>query len=67
MKKVDIDNCENFVMDALSGIIYDDDKCIVESESRKLWDCNDECNGSTSVDITVLVDNDVGTAGINIK
>ena len=63
MKKVDIDNCEKFVMDALSGIIYDDDRCIVESESRKLWDSNDECNGSTIVEITALGDKEEDGSG----
>jgi Holliday junction resolvase RusA-like endonuclease len=33
----DLDNCAKLVMDALNGICYGDDRCIVELVCSKVW------------------------------
>jgi Holliday junction resolvase RusA-like endonuclease len=52
----DVDNLAKFVLDALNGFLYVDDKQIISLTAIKLWDNDDECRGSTSVCLRVLQD-----------
>lgn len=40
ISKPDYDNCEKFMLDVLSGIIYEDDKQVVQSTTKKHYDEN---------------------------
>ena len=50
----DIDNLCKFVMDTLNGIVYVDDRQVVQLMATKVLDCEDECLGATEVEIRVL-------------
>lgn len=50
----DIDNLCKFVMDTLNGIVYVDDRQVVQLTATKVLDCEDECLGATEVEIRVL-------------
>mmetsp|Transcript_4365 Transcript_4365/g.8393 ORF Transcript_4365/g.8393 Transcript_4365/m.8393 type:complete len:135 (-) Transcript_4365:111-515(-) len=51
-KKPDIDNLEKFLFDSLEGVIFDDDKCIVQiNHASKFYDSCGECRGCTIVKI----------------
>jgi hypothetical protein len=52
----DVDNLAKFVLDALNGFLYVDDKQIIALTAIKVWDNDDECLGSTNVCIRVLKD-----------
>ena len=48
-KRPDLDNMVKFILDALNGVAYQDDKSVVELHTIKKW-ANDENNlGSTSI------------------
>lgn len=50
--KPDIDNLEKFLFDSLEGVIFDDDKCIVQiNHASKFYDGTGECRGCTIVKI----------------
>jgi Holliday junction resolvase len=56
-KKPDIDNLEKFLFDSLEGVIFDDDKHIVQiNEASKFYDSSGECKGSTIVKIVSVYD-----------
>jgi Holliday junction resolvase len=56
-KKPDIDNLEKFLFDSLEGVIFDDDKHIVQiKEASKFYDSAGECKGSTIVKIVSIND-----------
>ena len=48
----DIDNLCKFVMDALNGIVYNDDRQVVVLHAIKLRDSDGTCNGKTIVHVT---------------
>ncbi len=48
-KRPDLDNMVKFVLDALNGIAYDDDKSVVELHTIKKWANDDQNEGSTSI------------------
>ena len=50
----DVDNLAKFVLDALNGVLYDDDRRIVKLEVGKSWDPNPESPGLTTVAISVV-------------
>ena len=50
----DIDNLCKFVMDTLNGIVYVDDRQVVQLTATKVLDSEDECLGATEVEIRVL-------------
>jgi hypothetical protein len=51
-KKPDIDNLEKFLFDSLEGVIFHDDKCIVQiNDASKFFDSGGECKGCTIVKI----------------
>jgi Holliday junction resolvase RusA-like endonuclease len=52
----DVDNLAKFVLDALNGFLYVDDKQIISLTAIKVWDNYDACLGSTSVCLRVLQD-----------
>ncbi len=52
--RVDVDNLAKFVLDSLNGILYVDDRQIVELHVKKVFDNEDECLGKTQVWITRL-------------
>ena len=55
-KKIDVDNCCKFVLDACSTICYEDDKQIVELHAYKKWDKNNNSNGRTIVQIEEIIE-----------
>ena len=58
-KKLDIDNLEKFLFDSLEGVIFDDDKFIVEiKDASKFYDSAGECNGCTIVKIVSANDSE---------
>lgn len=52
--KPDIDNLGKFVLDALSGVVYHDDRQIAKLTMYKLRDNFMECSGRTKVVVTNL-------------
>jgi Holliday junction resolvase RusA-like endonuclease len=54
----DVDNLAKFVLDSLNGLIYADDRQIVSLQVSKVYDCVDECRGSTEVSIRLLKQED---------
>lgn len=50
--RVDVDNLAKFVLDSLNGILYVDDRQVVELHVLKLFDNEEECLGKTEVWIT---------------
>lgn len=50
----DLDNYVKFVLDALNGIMYLDDKCVCRMCVEKRWE-NDETNeGSTTIAVSII-------------
>ena len=56
----DIDNFCKFVMDSLNQVLYTDDKQVVCLNAIRVLDSIGDCNGATTVEISVLHDDDVG-------
>jgi len=52
--RADVDNLAKFVMDALNGLVYEDDRQVVHLDAIKVLDSEGECLGATEVDISVL-------------
>ena len=50
-KRPDLDNMVKFVVDALEGVFYKDDKCVVSTTSVKCLDLRPPHNGSTVIKI----------------
>ena len=50
----DVDNCVKFVLDALNGVLYQDDRRVVRLVVEKVWDPVPSSPGSTTVSISVL-------------
>jgi Holliday junction resolvase RusA-like endonuclease len=53
----DIDNLAKLVLDSLNGVVYDDDKQVVNLELHKLRDNEMMCNGRTHVICTIHQNN----------
>ena len=53
--KPDIDNMAKFVLDALNGLVYEDDKQVVKLVVYKLLDSIGECEGRTVVEVSPFV------------
>ena len=53
-RHADLDNLAKFVLDALNGILFDDDSQVVFLYTRKLWVPNHEAIGSTTVRISFV-------------
>ena len=52
--RVDVDNLAKFVLDSLNGIVYVDDRQVVELHVKKVLDNEEDCLGKTQVWITRL-------------
>ena len=50
----DVDNLAKFVMDALQGVLYKDDKTIVRLVVEKTWDDVPTSPGSTTIQVRVV-------------
>jgi hypothetical protein len=48
----DLDNLVKFVLDALVGIAYSDDRQLFRISARKVYDREGECKGRIGIDIT---------------
>lgn len=55
-KRIDVDNCCKFVLDACSIICYQDDKQIVQLHACKKWDNNINSIGRTIVEIEEIIE-----------
>ena len=55
----DIDNLAKFVLDAMNGLLYDDDKQIVSLHVTKLLDNEDPWEGSTEVYVRSIAEGDM--------
>eukprot|EP00543_Licmophora_paradoxa_P006569 CAMPEP_0202455834 /NCGR_PEP_ID=MMETSP1360-20130828/13268_1 /ASSEMBLY_ACC=CAM_ASM_000848 /TAXON_ID=515479 /ORGANISM="Licmophora paradoxa, Strain CCMP2313" /LENGTH=60 /DNA_ID=CAMNT_0049075513 /DNA_START=266 /DNA_END=448 /DNA_ORIENTATION=- len=49
--RVDVDNLAKFVLDSLNGVLYHDDRQVVELIAIKRYDNDDMCRGKTIVKI----------------
>ena len=45
----DIDNYAKFVLDALTGLLYQDDKQVVLLSAARVLDNRDDCNGAINI------------------
>ena len=52
--KPDTDNLAKFVLDALTGVLYQDDAQIVDLHMYKLRDSETLCNGRVAMDVSVF-------------
>ena len=59
--RTDVDNLAKFVLDSLNGVLYDDDRQVVELKAVKRYDDVGECWGSTEVIAIALDDDDDDT------
>ena len=50
----DIDNLAKFVLDALNGLLYTDDRQVVKLLVYKLLDNQGECEGRTVVEVSAF-------------
>ena len=55
----DVDNLAKFVLDALNGVLYDDDRQIVSLSVLKVMDYEGYCEGATRVSMEVIHDSDI--------
>lgn len=55
----DVDNLAKFVLDALNGVLYDDDRQIVSLNVLKVMDYEGHCEGATKISMEVIRDSDV--------
>lgn len=58
----DIDNLAKFVLDALNGVVYEDDKQVVILTLLKIRDCTGECSGRTEVHVSKATQDDLSLA-----
>ncbi|KAL7427912.1 hypothetical protein ACHAXH_000885 [Discostella pseudostelligera] len=56
----DVDNMAKFVMDSLNGLVYVDDRQVVELNVRKVLDSEGLCLGATDVEIRVVTEEEAG-------
>lgn len=56
--RADVDNLAKFVMDALNGLVYVDDRQVVHLDAIKVLDSEGSCRGATDVDISVVEEED---------
>ena len=54
----DVDNLAKFVMDALNGLVYVDDRQVVNLNVIKVLDSEGLCRGATDVEISVVKEED---------
>ena len=52
--KPDIDNLAKFLLDALTGVLFEDDAQVVELQMFKLRDSVGLCNGRVAIDVQVV-------------
>ena len=50
----DLDNLSKFVLDALNGVLFDDDSQVVFLHTKKLWVPDHQSVGSTTVRVSVI-------------
>lgn len=55
----DVDNLAKFVLDAMNGLLYEDDRQVVSLHATKFRDSADECLGSTEVFVRVIREDDL--------
>jgi Holliday junction resolvase RusA-like endonuclease len=55
----DVDNLAKFVMDSLNGVLYVDDRQVVNLNVMKVLDSEGPCFGATEVEICVLREGDM--------
>jgi Holliday junction resolvase RusA-like endonuclease len=56
--RVDLDNLVKFVLDCLNGLLYNDDRQVVDiKRTTKIWDSDGDCTGSTSVELLLVASN----------
>ena len=55
----DIDNLTKLVLDALTGVVFRDDRQVVKLVAYKVRDSYMSCNGSTVVEVSKFANNDV--------
>ena len=55
----DVDNLAKFVMDSLNGLVYVDDRQVVNLNAIKVLDSEGLCRGATEVEISVLEEEDL--------
>jgi len=53
--KPDIDNLVKFVIDGMTGVVYDDDCQIVELRAVKLYDSEGDCMGRTVIEVSRFI------------
>ena len=49
--KPDVDNLSKFLLDALTGVLFDDDAQVVELRMFKIRDSVGLCNGRVALDV----------------
>eukprot|EP00559_Dactyliosolen_fragilissimus_P008951 CAMPEP_0184861534 /NCGR_PEP_ID=MMETSP0580-20130426/6200_1 /TAXON_ID=1118495 /ORGANISM="Dactyliosolen fragilissimus" /LENGTH=232 /DNA_ID=CAMNT_0027359065 /DNA_START=356 /DNA_END=1054 /DNA_ORIENTATION=+ len=52
--RTDVDNLAKFVMDSLNGILYVDDKQVVELIAKKVLDSEGQCLGATEITASLI-------------
>jgi len=57
--RVDVDNLAKFVLDSLNELVYPDDRQVVSLHAIKVYDCDDDCEGSTEISIQSINDQDM--------
>ena len=59
--RTDVDNLAKFVLDSLTGVIYEDDRQIASLHATKIYDNDTDelCRGSTLVCIRLLLEDDL--------
>ena len=55
----DVDNLSKFVLDALNGLVYHDDRQVVKLVAIKLQDNNSFCRGGTRVVVSRFLAGDL--------
>mmetsp|Transcript_13467 Transcript_13467/g.29250 ORF Transcript_13467/g.29250 Transcript_13467/m.29250 type:complete len:343 (+) Transcript_13467:154-1182(+) len=55
----DVDNLAKFVMDSLNGLVYVDDRQVVDLNAIKVLDSEGLCRGATEIEISTLKEEDL--------
>ena len=50
----DIDNLVKFILDCLNGVLFEDDRQVVQLTALKVLDNEGECNGRTAIEVSVF-------------
>ena len=58
----DIDNYVKFVLDAMSGVVYRDDRTVALLQVVRLYDNDQGCGGATDVSVSVVTNDDIQSA-----